>query len=232
VVSLVKEASAFVEGRGRKVVLRQLRAHSLPSHLFDDLVQEALLAALVAERQGVEPDSVPAFVSRLVQRRARDMLRGRRRRPEGHQAAGHPEDDAWAAPIDTLKAPDRPEDEAVSNGELAQMGPVVEGIRRDLRAHLGHHPTRAAGALVVLAIVHGDALPAPDCPTPAGGVAQSEAASWAGLFYGGPARCFPTADDPEDAAMRKRRSRALLQLKDLLRDVATGLGAILEADDA
>ncbi|MFZ6005829.1 MAG: hypothetical protein ACOYXM_18040 [Actinomycetota bacterium] len=230
--TLVDEAAAFLASGGRKVVRRNLRAQGLPENLHDDVVQETLVAVYVLEARGLEPESVEALVSTIVRRRTVDMLRGLRRRPEGHLIPVAPGAADATDNIDLADDDLLPDEAAITADELAQLGAIVNGIREALGPRLDHNPTRAAGALAVLSIAHGDAVPAEDCPTPKGGVAQSEAISWAGLFYGGSKRCFPTEGDPENPAMRQRRSRALRHLRDTLTDVATDLGAILEADDA
>ncbi len=232
--SLLEEASAFLAGPGCKVVRARLISYHLPASLFDDLVQEVLMRALLAERRGDVPVNVDAFVSTLVFRAARDMLRGHLRRPEGHLAKAMPEDagDHHSDPLEDVAAVDHPEDDVITADELARLGAIVDDIRRRLTISLDRNPPRAAGALAVLAVVHGDALPARDCPTPTRGVAQSESVNWAGLFYGGAERCFPTDDDPEDPAMRKRRSRALRHQAGALRAAAAELATRLEADGA
>src|ERR1043165_6830501 len=74
--SLPERAAAFLAGDGHRVVQRHLRAHGLPGTYADDLVQETLLRCLTAEARGVEPVVLEAFVSELVRRSARDLLRG------------------------------------------------------------------------------------------------------------------------------------------------------------
>lgn len=228
--TLVERAAAFLAGDGCDVVPRNLRALGLPQHLCDDVVQEALISVHRAEESGVEPEILEAFVTTIAKRRAQDMLRGKLRRPEATAPAPHRSDDPQESPEPKDDGP-LPEDQAVSAEELARFGGIVDDTRRRFATLLAANPDRAAAALVVLAIVHGDASPAEDCPAPTGGVAQSEAVSWAGLFYGGADRCFPSPGHLEDAAMRKRRSRALGRLRALLLQVGTDLGAILEVDD-
>jgi DNA-directed RNA polymerase specialized sigma24 family protein len=230
--SLPERAAAYLAGDGRQVVRRHLRAHGLGADLFDDVAQDALVRCLSAERRGVEPASVPAFVSELVRRSARDLLRGHLRRPEGHLAGSPPGANGEPDQLDDIEAADRPDEEVVSAHELARLGAVVDGLRAQLAARLARNPERAAGALVVLAIAHGDATPAADCPSPDGGVAQGEALYWAGVFYGGPGGCFPLDGQVDDAAMRQRRSRALRQVKATLRTVAEEAGAMPGAVDA
>ena len=215
---LVEEAAGFLQRDGQQVVRRYLRSGALPVTLFDDLVQEVLLRVIGAHRRGTEILDVEAFVATVARRTAVDLVRGLLRRPEVQL----PEEDAGEDPMADVPAPDDPEQEIVSAEELAQLGRIIDTVRRRLAARLGQNPDRAAGALAVLAIAHGDAEPADDCPRPVGGVAADEATAWAGLFYGGADRCFPTDGDPEDAAMRKRRSRALARQRELLQEALRG----------
>jgi len=223
--SLPERASAYLAGDGHRVVHRHLRAHGLPVTFADDLVQETLVRCVTASARGVEPDTLEAFVSELVRRSARDLLRGLRRRPEGHLATHEP------GPEDLIGEGDDPVDVVLDQADLDALGSRVDGVRRRLTARLADHPIRAAGGLAVLAIAHGEAEPAIDCPAPAGGVDAAEAVTWAGLFYSGAPRCFPTADDPEDAAMRQRRSRGLRHLRATLAVAAADLGAVVGRTD-
>src|SRR6186713_2894412 len=91
--SLPERAAAFLAGDGHRVVQRHLRAHGLPITYAEDLVQETLVRCLTAEARGIDPEQLEAFVSELVRRSARDLLRGLRRRPEGHLATDAPADD-------------------------------------------------------------------------------------------------------------------------------------------
>lgn len=206
--ALVDAAAGFLTGDGNRVVARALAGHGLPGHLADDLVQEALIRVDRAEQRGEQVVNVEAFTTVLVQRAARDLLRGIRRRPEGHTVAGAVDDlDGEALAIGT----DLPEAAVVDAAAAAEL-------RRRVGAALGGAPRPAAGALAVLAIVLDGAGPADDCPAPKAGAGDDEALAWAGLFYAGRRECFPVGGEADDAATRKRRSRAVDDQRRVLRD--------------
>jgi DNA-directed RNA polymerase specialized sigma24 family protein len=231
--TLVEQAAAFLAGDGRKVVPGYLRAQGLQKHLHDDVVQEVLIGVLAFERKGTELEKpLDALVKAIARRKTIDIVRGKVRRPEAAIPVVWSDDGETSEPIDPVDEGTQPDDEVITAEELARLGGIVDDMRRRLAHRLAKHPSRAASALAVLAIVHGDASPADDCPAPQGGVAQSAAITWAGLFYGGADGCFPTDDGPEDAATRQRRSRALRHLRDVLQAAAADLGAILGGDDA
>jgi hypothetical protein len=146
----------------------------------------------------------------LVQRAARDLLRGVRRRPEGH-AADEAVDDLDPEVLGPTLGRDLPEAAAVGAGVAAEL-------RRRVAAALIGSPRAAAGALAVLAIVLDGAGAADDCPTPKAGAGDDEAVAWAGLFYAGRRECFPPPGAPDDAATRKRRSRAVQDQRRVLHD--------------
>ena len=212
--SLVDAAAGFLTGDGHRVVARALAGHGLPAHLADDLVQEALLRAHRAEQRGDVVANVDAFTTTLVQRAARDLLRGIRRRPEGHAAAA-PIDELEGDPVVGRLGADLPE--AAAMGAAA----AVE-LRRRVAGALVGQPRPAAGALAVLAIVLDGAGPADDCPAPRAGAGDDEALAWAGLFYAGRRECFPAPGEGDDAATRKRRSRAVQDQRRVLHDAVTG----------
>ena len=179
---LHERAMAFLQGAdGQQMVKQRLSAYRLPLSLRDDLVQDTMIRVLRAEARGVEPDNPEAFVTTLFQRAARDLLRGQLRRPEGHLAAPPDHDGGWGF-ADHDVDPGELFPEAV---RLAELGDRVDATRSRLADRLGMKAPPAAGALAVLAIVHGDAKPAADCPTPVGGVAAEEGVWWAGVIVMG-----------------------------------------------
>lgn len=200
------------------MVKRRLSAYRMPLNLRDDLIQDTMIRVLLAEERAFEPDNPEAFVTTLFQRAARDLLRGQLRRPEGHLAAPPDHAGEWEFADDDVDPGELfPEAE-----RLLELGDRVDATRARLADRLGVKAHPAAGALAVLAIVHGDATPAADCPAPVGGVAAEEGVWWAGVFYGGPDGCFTTDGSTEDAALRKRRSRALLATKAAMKEAADG----------
>ena len=216
---LHERAMAFLQSSdGKQMVKQRLSTYRMPLNLRDDLVQETMIRVLRAEARAVEPDNPEAFVTTLFQRAAQDLLRGRLRRPEGHLAAPPDREGGWEFADDDVDLGELfPEAE-----RLAELGDRVEATRSRLADRLGVKAHPAAGALAVLAIVHGDATPAADCPEPVGGVAAEEGVWWAGVFYGGPDGCFTTDGSAEDAALRKRRSRALQATKAVMKEAVDG----------
>lgn len=205
-----EEATAYLYGEdGRRMVAQRLARYGLPAGLADDLAQDAFVRVLRSEERGLKPRNVEAFVTTLVQRAARDLLRGLLRKPEGHLAAAPEQEQVWEFVDDE---PDAAEQLAMAE-RLSELGDRVDATRLRLAEQLDSKPHPGAAALAVLAILHGDATPAADCPGPAGGVAQEERVWWAGVFYGGPDGCFASDDGAEDANTRKRRSRALRATK-------------------
>jgi hypothetical protein len=204
------DAMTYLYGAdGRQMVAQRLARLRLPAGLSDDVTQEALLRVLRAEQRGIEPRNVDAFVTTLVHRTALDLLKGLLRRPEGHIAAAPEQEPGWDLADDE---PD-PVEQLVVDERLRELGDQVGATRVRLAGGLGVKPHPGAAALAVLAIVHGDATPAADCPTPRGGVAEEEGVWWAGVFYSGPDGCFATDGSAEDAKTRKRRSLALQATK-------------------
>lgn len=220
---LAERAADFLRStEGQDIVRGRLTRHNLPKHLFDDVVQEVLLRALRAEEQGFEPDVLEAWVSRLVQWETRDLLRGGVRRRQ-HEDVALGEAGLADRPWDPTEGPLGPDDEVVFEAvDLAISAEHVAAIRLRLAQALSSKPYPAAGGLCLVTIACDGAEPAADCPRPGGGVAQSEAAWWAGVFYSGQTNCFPRGGVGEDNTMRKRRSRALKATKDLIEEAAGG----------
>lgn len=213
---LLDAAAAFLAGPGHRVAARAVAGLGLPAHLADDVAQEALLRVVRAEARGDEVGNVEAFTTVLVQGAAKDLLRGIRRRPEGH-AVDDPVDALGPDVLTPQRRDDLPE-AAVVAAEAAAV------LRRRVAAALTASPRPASGALAVLAIVVDGAGPAGDCPVPKAGAGDDEAIAWAGLFYAGRRECFPLAGQPDDAATRKRRSRAVQDQRRILRAAFAGDG--------
>src|SRR5688500_3874482 len=90
--STVDAAAAFLAGPGRRVAARAVAGLGLPAHRAAAVAQEALRRVVRAAARGVAVPHLEAFTTVLVQRAAKDLLRGVRRRPEGHAAADPLED--------------------------------------------------------------------------------------------------------------------------------------------
>lgn len=207
-------AAWLASPEGREASVRWVRRLGLPAHLAEDVAQEVLVRTGVAVRRGEVLRNPAAWGNRLGAFAARDLLRGSLRRPP---AAIHaPEDE----PVDLVA---RSEDV-----EGAVIGAhLVGGVRRAVAARVAPRPWVAAAALAHLAAAVDGAPVGRGCPQPVGGAGAQEAAEWAGLWYGGQVRCFAEPGAPETAAVRKRRSRAVAQVRALLRDAAAeaGVGA-------
>jgi hypothetical protein len=102
-------------------------------------------------------------------------------------------------------------------------------VRGALLAAAVSAPSRAASGLAFLAARVEDAPPGPQCPQPLGGAGALEASEWAGLWYGGRHDCFPGSGVKDGPTLRKRRSRAVGQLHDVL--IAAAAEANLAGDD-
>jgi hypothetical protein len=201
--ALVDGAAGFLGGPGHGLARRTLSALGLPADLDDDLVQEALIRALRAEERGVHVDNIEAFTTVVLQRAARDLSRGLRRRPEGHLV--HEE------PLDGPSVDDHPD--AVVLDALDR-----DEVRERLGRELAGRARAVAGALAVFAVAVDGARPAADCPAPKAGAGEQEVLAWAGLFYGGRRDCFPRPGEADDDAIRKRRSRAVQEQRRALHD--------------
>ena len=222
---LSERVAAFLAGEGERVVRRQLDRHRLPRELFDDIVEGVLWRVLHVERndRAFEPDNLEAWVSRLVQREARDVLRGRlRRRARESPVFEGPEneDTLWDHQADEGLTPDQEvEFETV---DLVLSDEQVAAVRGRLAGVLASKPYPAAAALCMVTMFCDGAEPADDVPRPQGGVGQDQAPWWAAVFYSGRTNCFAVNGLEEDPAMRKRRSRAMKEARAILEDATHG----------
>lgn len=180
---------------------RALAYHRLPSSLVDDLLQETAVRLLrsAAARDDTPIVDAEAFVHRMLQRAAQDLHRYERRRPV--EAA------------ETLPEPARGRDD---NAHLARV--VEDEYRRVAQASLVGAPWKGAAVLNELTF-HLHAVPVPvGVPTPGSGDTDGDV-RWAALWLAGMRDCFARDGRPEDAAMRKRRARALDAVRTELRRV-------------
>lgn len=207
-------AAWLASADGRQAAARWVRRLGLPADLAGDVAQEVLVRTTVAVGRGEVLRNPAAWANRVGAFAARDLLRGVLRRP-GPGLVPQVED-----PVELPTRGD--EVEAIAVGaELAT------GVRRAVAARLGARPWVGAAALAHLAAAVDGAPVGPRCPQPAGGAGVLEAAEWAALWYAGQVRCFSEPGAVETAAVRKRRSRAVAQLRALLHEAAAeaGLGA-------
>lgn len=208
---------------GRATVHRILATQRLPRTLADDLCQDVLRRVIVASsQQGTAIDNLEGFVTRALHHAAVDIVRGRIRSPQtvGPRVTVDPDADGRSWSHDAIASPLDVEADALAFESLA-------AVRRAIHQLLGLDPTAGAAALAYLAITVDGARTGPDCPQPAGGANPREAADWVGLWYAGCDHCFPSDDDATTrSTVRKRRSRAMERVHDLLvrSAVAVGLG--------
>jgi hypothetical protein len=92
----------------------------------------------------------------------------------------------------------------------------------------GRRPLAVACALARLAIVHGRAVPAADCPRPEGGAGVDAADDWAAIWYGGDHRAFVRPDAP---AVRQHRRRSIDRMREVLIAAALRAGVVEGASD-
>lgn len=216
---------------GRAAVHRSLASLHLPRALADDVIQDALRRVWVATSSGGEHiDNVEAFVTTLVRRAATDIVRTRVRRLQVVELRDVDLDaevqGCWFTPASHLDV-----------GADAVAGESIATVRRTIHHLLGTDPQAGAAALAYLVVSVDGAVPAADCPRPAGGATEVDDAEWAGLWYAGQYECFATASAGEglsdggrgDGAgrsvrVRKRRSRATHRFRDLLARAAVVAG--------
>lgn len=202
---------------GRATVHRTLAATRLPRALADDVIQDVLRQVCVATCRGLVIDNVEAFATRLVQRAAVDVVRGRIRRPQVVDLRGvDPDAGVQGRPVAAALPLDVEAD--------ALTGESLAAVRRTIHHTVSLDPSAAAAALAYLAVQVDGAAPSPHCPQPAGGATPTEAAEWAALWYAGRRVCFAGGRSPDPATVRKRRSRLTRRFRDLLTHTAATAG--------
>ena len=118
-----------------------------------------------------------------------------------------------------------PMDFAENSDVLADLDAHLDAVA--VRHRLGaawlaiDEPWKVSAALTVLAVLYDEAGPGNGCPQPVGGASEVEAAHWVGLWYAGKRDLFPSDSQPAGNTMTKRRSRATLMVKHVLRTSAT-----------
>jgi DNA-directed RNA polymerase specialized sigma24 family protein len=204
-VDQVRAVVAWLGSDAGKRAVRRAAERQGVVYLADDLVGDVLYRTQVADARGDRIENVAAWSTRLLHDAAVDLLRGERRRflplpalPDEHDDAAEPPD---AAPgiEDALVHVD-----------------VVEQLRRAIVRMLVPCPWVGAAALARLAYALDGAGVAVDCPRPAGGAGEQEAADWAGLWYAGRDECFPGAGEMDGNTIRQRRARAASKVRALL----------------
>jgi hypothetical protein len=194
---------------GRAVVRRALDHNALSHQIADDVTQEVLRRTLTQLAKGTVIDNVEAFATTLAQRASIDVLRGDLRQLRSFDDI---ELDEWEYGAVAV---------ADDDVETALM---ARDVRRALHSKAEPVPARAAAALAYFT-VHIEGTPVGDgCPRPGKGAGPDDAAAWAGLYYAGRDDCFGSSEKH-----RKRRSRAVGDMKALLLDAARATG--LEEND-
>lgn len=201
---------------------RALQRNRLPEHLRDDLVQEVLRRALSRVHQGEPIDNPAGFATAVLHHASVDLLRGRLRQPLPLPTLARDADDG---DFDIESTNDPAVDDALVGSSLARH------VRRALHAAAGTVPEKVAAALAYLTAAVDQAPVGEGCPQPAGGAGAREGAGWAGLWYAGRDDCFPEPSQPDSAAVRKRRSRAVAQFHAVLHAAAGEAGVSEAADD-
>jgi DNA-directed RNA polymerase specialized sigma24 family protein len=199
--------------QGKAHTHRALSRCKLSASLEDDLVQEVLRRCASRISLGKAIDNPGGFATVLLHRASVDIVRGQLHRPLAFGLLGS----------------DEPADVDVEDGGFEAdvvVADMVGGLRRALHGLTG--PRRIAAALAYLVASFDQAPVGAACPQPVGGAGAQEAAEWAGLWYSGRRDCFPDGAAGE-AAVRKRRSRAVAELHAALVEAAAGAG-IEEAD--
>jgi hypothetical protein len=204
-------ATWLASPEGRQAAGRWVRRMGLSPDLAEDVAQEVLVRTALAVGRGEQLRSPEAWANRVGAFAARDLLRGALRRP---RPAATDEDEE---PLDIGGRAD--EVEAVAVGAA-----LAAGVRRAVAGRVAPRPWVGAAALAHLAASVDGAPVGPACPQPAGGAGPQEAAEWAALWYAGQVRCFADSVATETAAVRKRRSRAVAQVRTLLREAAAEAG--------
>jgi hypothetical protein len=199
---------------GRRAAQRWVGRLGLPAHLADDVAQEVLARTVAAAAEGQVPRNPGAWANRLGAFAARDLLRGALRRPRPAGALQDGDDQAGLeATADEVEA-------------VAVAAELASGVRRALAARVGTRPWVGAAALTHLAVAVDGAPVGARCPQPAGGAGPQEAAEWAALWYAGRVGCFPEAGERETPAVRKRRSRAVAEVRAMLGAAAADAGLV------
>jgi len=171
---------------GRARLLAALDRRRLPASLVDDLASDVAVAAFLADEAILEP---AAWATTVAARRAVDLVRARARRPV---VALDPWIDAGLEPADPASGPDVDLDRAGDDVRFALATVVPVAVR-------------SAALTAVTVAVDDPPLPA-DCPQPGQGASSSDGPLWAGVWFAGGYGCWAS---PDDAATRKRRSRAV-----------------------
>jgi hypothetical protein len=208
---------------GRATIHRTLTARQLPRSLADDLIQDVLGRVCAAAGQGVAIDNVEAFATRLAQRSAVDIVRGRIRHPQLVDLRGvDPDAEVQGQPFAVASPLDVEAD--------ALAGEALAAVRRLVHHRLAADPSAGAAALAYLAVMVEGASPGDRCPQPLAGASPDEAAEWAALWYGGRRDCFAGDATTTPATVRKRRSRLVHRFRDVLTGSAATAG--LERQEA
>ncbi len=149
------------------------------------------------------PTSVPAYCARTMRNIANDHLRARPRDLlilDGGR---------WPEPV----AP------SFGHPETHDLGDRV----RTLLETSGADPAVVAAALAYLTLAEHPEVDLVGLPGPRSGAHEHDARLWPALWIAGERSCLPVDGLADDPAARRRRSRRMRSVKDLLRDVGRRL---------
>ena len=198
------------DGRGR--ARYWARRYGIPD-AGDDVLQDALLRALRSEVDGNDVD-LAAFGTTLIKRAAIDILRATSRRPELVRLYG--EDDDPDAKLDQPDVGVGPE------GVVVDEAAAFDSLRAIVFTAERAAPRDVSAALALLTLTADPSLGPASAPQPAAGAIAATARAWVALHYSGQSECFPSNREPDGAAMRKRRERAIARATALLASALQG----------
>jgi hypothetical protein len=199
---------------GKRAVKRTLQNLRLPATFDADLIVQVCHSADRMMAKGEPIKSIPAFATRVLNQRGKDLVRSPRSSVGSLLVHG----DDGAVQLDPPQTDTNPiEDLHVDLDAIA--------IRHTLGAawHT-EEPWKVSAALTVLTVLFDEAGPGDRCPRPVGGASPVEAAHWVGLWYAGRRELFPGPGRPAGNTLTKQRSRASQQVRELLKASASAIG--------
>ena len=198
---------------GRRTVKNVLRDKRLPGFFDSDLVSMVCHAADQMVAKGERIESVAAWTTHTLRRRATDLVRS----PRTSRAALVVQTSEGELEVEL---PDH-HDSFAEHDAVA----LAVDVRQRLGASWITEPAwTVSAALTVMTVLYDGAGPGRGCPTPKGGASEVEAAHWVGLWYAGRRDLFPTAQEVAGNTITKRRSRATLTVRELLSRCAPETG--------
>ena len=204
---LLTEAEAWLRSADAAHCARRHTRHADLGLSPDELVAETrdrLWRYVRRNPDAVLPDSVAAYCARTMRNVAVDHLRA------------HP---AGRRPVDTARRPE-PVAPPLVETDGCDLGERV----RSLLECSGADPTVVAAALAYVTLAEHPDVDLGALPAPRAGAHEHDARLWPALWVAGERSCLPGADLLDGVATRRRRSRRMRAVKDLLGDTARALG--------